>query len=806
MAIMLFSEAGPSSSSSSVSNVEQDIFDPRSPTTGAATSSAQQRALRRNRTVSTKPGPRRNMDNATSIPAGLAIDTKIKDENDRDSSNPGPSRNPFIAPRSHSAPSLTPWTGTPSKGMKRSWNPATGVEACVKVENRKMEGVLSPVKRSTGVGDTKGKGKGKNTGVGVEVDGVEKGLSDLYISHERSRASQRERNRNAQDPATPAKARSKDSCKKRIDQPLSSGSVNQERPPAGLVAARRRDSEDVRVSALPERQEASSSEEVKRSWRSSIVGGAYNAGVFGAALGLTAYRLITSQGVSSPVQQSHDGLLGPADDDDQSEPHPSSIETEAEVRGPPGPMSQHDALGGEQISLREEIALGRDQTGETETALSDETPRIQEADLNEHADRLSSSSMEAQIDTQRPMEHDLPPPPAYEETVGRSRESTLKSEWEEFDEHLVTPSSSRTATLNHPKHRASNKGLYQLSYPSSSSSLSGSSRRKHKIRPRLSARSIRSLGIYRPLSLSSANSMPTIEIEDQDPSDLAVEIPGGTNETTIHDSERYLNVNLNRNDHQQDGGPQISNIRYEGDVDEQDEMLARLDSMSARLEELIMEGRKALQSPAMPRTGTTPGWEDDENPLRGFTNAAGGASGTSGKTAPVSGHGLAVGTGAIDLTNIATAIRGEADAQVQVQAQADPSMSSSCDRSLVERKSSRRQSRIPTKVSPPSREYATPPAHGHEHGHGSGHTLPLTHAHMRSGRHVKADSSSSEVDKRQSRLEFNTDPASTFAFASPSGYESGCGKSIPSSSVVAAEGGSRTKIPIRSKSMAGGLC
>ncbi|OCF40407.1 hypothetical protein I317_05774 [Kwoniella heveanensis CBS 569] len=721
----------------------------------------------------------------------------------------GPSRKPFMAPRSHSAPSLTPWTGTPSKGMKRSWNPATAVEACVRVENKKMEGVLSPVKRGVGA-DLKGKGKGKGVGVVSEMDDVEKGLSELYVSHERSRASyKKERNRRSNDhQAAVTKARSVNQGRdQEIARPAKSGEMSAApgqcaREGVGLITGEgnfNQGADTVEVA----RKDMQSAGDTKKSWRRSIVGGAYNAGVLGAALGLTAYRLMSNRGLSTltptstPVDRAGSGddpdltIIEPSVDHTSSTSHsgtsragterstvgsqPHEAQVSAELEG--AEIESRSQAGASSICGHDEVLAGLDCVAlEVDAGVSSIVP------VEGGTDSFS---------LRRAVEQDLPPPPAYEESV--SRESTVKGEWEELDEHLVTPANSRMATLN-LKHHSSSRRLYQLSL----SSPSSSTRRKFKVKSRSPACGSRSMGLYRPLSSSSTRSRPTVEIEDQhqEPAHMATELfengKGNKDALPISQEDRTIPHihSRNRNEGDKESISDISDP-YEGRVDGPNEMMARLDSMSARLEQLINEGKKALESTGLglPRTGTgtTPGWED-ENPL----HLAGFAQKGDSSTANHPSSSCEV----YSMTSSGSRTRDGVD--IADRPNTSISSAGSGSGAGAERKSSRRQSRIPTKISPPSK-YAL------AHADTLVYTPTHTHKEGYAGRHVKAGSSG-EVEKRRSQLGFGSGLSSRSSSAA--------GQPIPTTSmsmgmsvaagtstgtVTAFEGGSR--IPVRSKSM-----
>ncbi|WVF65313.1 hypothetical protein IAT40_000039 [Kwoniella sp. CBS 6097] len=805
---ILYPEAGPSTFSSFKN--DEDIFalsstssgiDPPHRSTGKTTH------LKRNRTMNLKaqsrhepfttPTPKDKDKDKPKIEAEfeVEVETEVGIEHE-ESAPPGPSRKPFMAPRSHSAPSLTPWTGTPSKGMKRSWNPATNVEACVKVEHKKMEGVLSPVLKINGGidanGKGKGKGKGKSSGVVVGMDGVEKGSSELYISHERSTASHkdRERARNRHEgiepTSTPTKIRSKHSTNSNNENeqsvPGCTDIIGTERLPKLITATASAMAADVGPSnqasnaVRPTQQEEGMSGpagETKRSWRRSIVGGAYNAGVLGAALGLTAYRLISNRGITTPVNQVEDAAAAIPSTETDAQPracHPSSQPDDERA----AEQAPHDSGSGLELGSRGgpneaagdstvdiETATGPDEREQAQINTGGQTSRTEL--VNDHYDAryLASTVSHLPAQVQSRVEHNLPPPPAYEETVGR--ETTLKGAWEDLDDEcLVTPSSSRMATLNF-KHQPCNRGPYRLSSSSSSYALSTSRSsprtRKYKVKPRLSARALRNLGIYHHLSLSSSRSMPTIEIEDQDQDrDQHLNISGSFTSSIaakdIETSKQARDLNpIARHIENEDDDLMDPVANGEGP----DAMMTRLDSMSARLEELISQGKKALESTALPRTGTTPGWED-ENPLDAFTQGFT-TTNTSNGNEQIEGQ-LRGGTERED----------DADGVGFESSLADTSVSS--ERRLeLQTKTSRRQSRIPTKISPVSK-------HGHTH----------THTHTHAGRHeehIHAQAGSpSEVEGQR---QFST------------------GQERRERLGLGSDGGSRIPVPVKSRSIASGL-
>ncbi|OCF78846.1 hypothetical protein I204_00790 [Kwoniella mangroviensis CBS 8886] len=479
---------------------------------------------------------------------------------------PGPSttsqkQKRIQATRSHSSPSLTHWIGTPEGGMKRSWIPSTSPGVAITcMEDKKGVGKVD-------------KGKGKDTG-------VEEGLSQLYVIHEKQELSST---------SSTSNTRRRSPIKKFIVI-QSNESRTQSQPESGLEPIPDKHG-NVIADEVPKAQAQ------RNSWGSSLMGSVVTAGVFGAALGLTAYRLLANQ---QPNGTSVSEVLRDADvpmEAEGIENGEAQIPTDEEEQIS---RSTHQSQDEARISQEEEEAG----LGHNGFLASDIDPDVARATASIPDHRIGEPVGNNVDIGQNPIS-DLPPPPAYEETV--QTDSKVK-EWEdvEIDDHLVTPSSSKISTL-----RSKPSSMFL----SPSSSPSPKPRRIRHARIRRS-RSSRNGWMYNH-PLSDSRSLPSIEIyrltlDDEEiestfsasPNEIVktrVKSPG-TDET--RDNEGDLKLSRDRSD-------DLNGQKEEGQADDErsSEMISRLDLMSLQLTALIEEGKKALES--TPGTGTTPRWEEE---------------------------------------------------------------------------------------------------------------------------------------------------------------------------------------------------
>ncbi|WWC91003.1 uncharacterized protein L201_005942 [Kwoniella dendrophila CBS 6074] len=474
-------------------------------------------------------------------------------------SGPSTSTHRISAARSHSSPSLTHWIGNSNGQMKRSWNPSSS--PCIPIisidEDKKGIGRLN-----------KGKGKGK----GKELD-LEDGLSQLYVTHEKNQASS---SSSAAAAAAEYKRRSLSPIKKTLalPQPTSSDiSVSSSQTSTNIS----RQPSDSEMQSQPQPQESSK----RKSWSSSVLGSAVSAGVFGAALGLTAYRLISNQPSSAiPNQQlaaeeilNQDGTnLTDQDRDVQSEDREESNQPQQDER-----------------TIQERIMPSENSIiDDTDLAITDNSLNMKEDEIP----HITASSDIQDIQIKNPIINDLPPPPAYEETMKSAASQNRETkEWEDITEYLITPSSTRVSTIRS-----------KVSYSNISPSPCSKQKRKrnHQIRRTRSSRN--GLLMFNQHPLSNSRSLPSIEIHNIDDYDIHSDV-----ETPINKHSPVPIV---------DGYPNMCEEGNEGEQDQDhvndehtNEMISRLDSMSLQLTTLIEQGRKALET--TPGLGTTPGWEDE---------------------------------------------------------------------------------------------------------------------------------------------------------------------------------------------------
>ncbi|WVR08879.1 hypothetical protein IAU60_005938 [Kwoniella sp. DSM 27419] len=412
-----------------------------------------------------------------------------KDDTASDAAAPSrPQR--FSAPRSHSAPVLGPWTATPTSELKRAWHisPSSLAVPIVGVDGRTSEGRMDGLgasEASTGSSPGKGKGKGKE---------VERGLSELYITHERAQVAAAI----GKQRLSPGKRLPRGTTQTQDDPPEPS------EPPASSSPAPV--PPDIARDGDPPRPTPT-----KRGWGSTLVGGALSAGVLGAALGLTAYRLISNKGTVAD--------------------HGGDVVTVTASSTPTG--DDHSAAQSQSAMDGDAAHVNGDES--TERVAPDFVQRV-----NTTVTPLPRSSPVN-------LPADLPPPPAYEETEAKA--DVAKGEWEESTEadsaDMLQAAGPRAKQLKKAYRYPRRSGT-----STSQRSKSGKPRKVHS--DRLGAS-------HRPLPLVS--SVP------------ASDIPS--------DHEPFL--------------------LGEGEDDEVDDaMMARLDSMSARLSLLISEGHKALQSETGP--------------------------------------------------------------------------------------------------------------------------------------------------------------------------------------------------------------
>ncbi|WWC98179.1 hypothetical protein V866_005070 [Kwoniella sp. B9012] len=487
---------------------------------------------------------------------------------------PGPSttsqkQKRIQATRSHSSPSLTHWIGTPEGGMKRSWIPyvSPGV-AITCVEDKKGVGKVD-------------KGKGKDTG-------VEEGLSQLYVTHEKQELSSTSSTSNA-----------------RRRSPIKKIIVIQSNDPQPQPGSESIPNEDGNAIT----DEVPKAKTQRNSWGSSLVGSVVTAGVFGAALGLTAYRLLANQ----PQPK-----VGNDEDNGEARLDQNSIQNCVEIEIETSSSEEVPVQNNEEESLQIKLTFANatqhkgdiEAVEEIDQTTQDQIQRQHQysGDTNspEHVDPSSLLSKHDDQDqiAQGPIS-DLPPPPAYEETVQRD---TKVKEWEdvEIDDHLVTPSSSKISTL-----RSSASSMFL----SPSCSPSPKSRRNRHARIRRS-RSSRNGWMYN-YPLSDSRSLPSIEIYRPALDDEEIESTfSGSADVKVKTGVESLSTNESRDNEGdlkllRDRDDDIKGQKEEGEEDDEQssEMISRLDSMSLQLTALIEEGKKALKS--TPGLGTTPGWEEE---------------------------------------------------------------------------------------------------------------------------------------------------------------------------------------------------
>ncbi|WWD21198.1 hypothetical protein CI109_105682 [Kwoniella shandongensis] len=452
----------------SQSRYNRDDFLVEAPPSAASSSSSSSRQSESSPSISTFPL------------RSQTLTSKTTDASDPSSSTPPPRRPALTS--SHSSPSLTPFTASsPTKSMKRAWQPST------------------PTKRALiGSVESRKKGEGRvDCGMGLGgrgAEGAERGLSELYVSHERAEA-------------------------------------------------------ESALATTGKKQEA------KKGWGGTVLSSAVTAGVYGAALGLTAYRLLSNK----PDPAQGEETAPPANDQNDQAESPSEVFTEtdgdSEHTSRDLVMSSHSPSEALPLSPRENgLDPDRELQVETQTFIATtETALIEVSPLApEPAPSLSV---------------ELLPPPAYEETEGKKKD--LKDDWEELDEEVVTPSSSKASTLRlNP-------------FPSPARSSPASRRKK--------AKRTRTVQGRLHQSASSARSSPVHAIED----DL---FSGATWTPTTSLTNDTATLSPRKPAKSEAGMTSFINLENEDDEeDEDDDMTLRLDTMAVRLKELILEGQRALE-------------------------------------------------------------------------------------------------------------------------------------------------------------------------------------------------------------------
>ncbi|WWC63828.1 uncharacterized protein I303_106433 [Kwoniella dejecticola CBS 10117] len=522
--------------------------------------------------------------------------------------NPGPSTSKRMqASRSHSAPSLTHWVGTPDGPIKRSWNPSTS--PCIPIIS--VEGKIGVATIDKG----KGKGKGK-----AKESGIEEELSQLYVTHERQEA-EAEAQAQAQASSSKSAHTRRSPVKNSINLERGTPSKLLGAPSSVIPGTSENGATNANASVISSQTEdlPEGSRGKRRSWGSSLVGSAVSVGVFGAALGLTAYRLISNQPSSSlsPTRPEVQGAISAA----------SEVERDSTISGPTdaapvqGQSQRSDAI--EENSLPRIATTGEEAAGRCRSTTNRQQPPTSSPMSHDRAQGGQIPVQEVPIsrddDTRRRIA-DLQPPPTYEETErlreGRAHVASSVNpnpkEWEDLvdidigaEERHDTVPLSRVSPLI-PRTIKGRPSTYSLLCRYSPSPKSKSNaRRNNRIRRSRSSRKGMLFGHShsQSISLSSTSSMPSIEIY-HDGSDL---FTANLEHSGLKTQQGY--------EPQQDGVGQaedVNRVNQEGEKEEdkhEDEMISRLDSMSSRLASLIEEGRKALES--TPGLGTTPGWEDE---------------------------------------------------------------------------------------------------------------------------------------------------------------------------------------------------
>ncbi|WWC72910.1 uncharacterized protein I206_106874 [Kwoniella pini CBS 10737] len=419
--------------------------------------------------------------------------------------------------RSNSAPSLTHWVGTSNGQIKRSWNPSTSpCIPIISIEGKNIIGKLD-------------KGKSKSTE-------IEQGLSQIYVTHEKQEAeecSYKSMQRRSPIKRTIVLHDGHVAHERRIDTTDDGAITNVEEEGSNIIS---------------QTKDAPLSNPKRQSWGSSLFGSAVNVGVFGAALGLTAYRLISNQPSSSttnerPIPDSMDRDIA-IDDGQYSVPFEIHERTEEDLTGP-SPKGMSPCIV--EASPRD---LNLDQVQPNEPHI----PVIQNLSSNMNTESL--------------------PPPAYEETENKGIVKSLENnkEWEDLDlleeEQIITPTSSKMSTL---KSRSSQYSLSTI-------------RRRNNNRKRKKLLKNELSFDHSSIITSSISSTPIIEIHN-------------LNDNTI---DKNLNKSISVNQFEGEEGMNAQNQNNENDDDDDDddddEMISRLDFMSCRLSKLIAEGKKALES------------------------------------------------------------------------------------------------------------------------------------------------------------------------------------------------------------------
>ncbi|WVW79577.1 hypothetical protein I302_101546 [Kwoniella bestiolae CBS 10118] len=556
--------------------------------------------------------------------------------------DPGPStsshqrqhQRPARTTRSHSFPSLTHWIGTPEGGLKRNWIPSTSPGgAIICLEDKKGVGRVD-------------KGKGKDVG-------VEEGLSQLYVTHEKHEASSS---------PIPPNQRRRSPFKKNLIIPPTPREVTRDQDPEQTIPI---NSPTKSILSTVERTKDQNQNQ-RNSWGSGLFGSVVTAGVFGAALGLTAYRLLANQPSPTLAQfqdgpargeQGGDGQAGRIGEEQEEADHKGDDEEGPTSKLQEGQQQEGRALGVPTRPTEDARHVNQDRH-EPQIAEASTTAALENAIANPTITPYVSPSQgqEEPVEIAQQPISNLPPPPAYEETERTRRGSRIK-EWEDIDDHLLTPSSSSVSTLR------SKPSMY-LS-PSPSPSAKAKRRRAPQPRMRRSKSSRNAWLFHHPLS--DSRSLPSIEIYHPSLSDDEIRSSGSTDimscvnspvgqfsashPTSSSDNTQKMELASNS---QAENEVVASAIIADGEAadDEEDdkdtnEMISRLDSMSIQLAALIEEGKKALET--TPGLGTTPGWEDELESEGGrdlFTPSP------SPSPGPVSGHNHKSNGGEISIGDI----------------------------------------------------------------------------------------------------------------------------------------------------------
>ncbi|KAK8844142.1 hypothetical protein IAR55_006936 [Kwoniella newhampshirensis] len=347
-------------------------------------------------------------------------------------------------------------------------------------------------KSSVGVVESRKKGQGKVELLGPDLGGrVERELSELYVTHDRAAAE---------------------------------------------------------YSAM-----RSSKKNTKPSWGGMVVSSAVTAGVYGAALGLTAYRLLSNTSDRPQVVE-------PSPGEEQVGQPTEDVQRGSDILA----ASSNDGEDLGQISnndvSRQDVGRQCGTTTDFDFDCTSTPPLHVENQLAHGSQPPPREPVAVPVD--------LPPPPAYEETEGKGK-SSGKDDWEEVDEEIVTPSSSRACTLR------------------ANPSESIRRRRRKTIKGRASRAKV-----HRPTT-----SMSEIDIEyDSIFSDPKRPRTSGAMATPRSVSASFAGEQEART-------VIVAGQDNKGEDEDEDEVTVRLDMMAARLKDLILEGQRALET--TPSSGTS---------------------------------------------------------------------------------------------------------------------------------------------------------------------------------------------------------